>query len=295
MNSTIKGILYILTSALAFAASTVFAKLINNQSSIPGIEITFFRFSTGFFLVLTWMLLRKESFRPVRFRYVFLRGLFNTVAVIFFFMGIERTTVTNANMLNMTYPVFVFMMAPFLNGERNTPANYLYLALTMAGVYLIVVPDFKAVNPGDIFALLSGITAGGAISTLREARKYDSSSVILLYLMGMGTLINLFIVLPVFIMPGDLMAFYMVLHVACALLGQLTLTVGYRHVEASTGSLVSSSRILFAGMMGVIFFADPLTEKVLAGGALIVLSLTGVSGILNRFFGRRERVEEPPS
>ena len=62
--------------------------------------------------------------------------------------------------------------------------------------------------------------------------------------------------------------------------GQIFGTIGFYYLDAPRGSLVTASRILFAGILGVSLFADPLTLKILLGGACIVFSLVGVSGVI---------------
>ncbi|MFW5860927.1 MAG: DMT family transporter [Spirochaetota bacterium] len=286
---SLKGALLLLLSAMAFALSTVFAKVVTTNSTVPGIEITFVRFSVGLIFTGLYLLSRKIPIWPNNPRLVILRAVTNTAAVLFFFTGIQFTTVTNANMLNMTYPVFVFLIAPYFNREANRKKNYIFLFLTIIGVYLIVVPDFKSINPGDISALMSGVCAGMAISALREARKYDNSFVILFYLMFIGIFINAGILIPLFVMPDLYIFIFMLLSAVTAVAGQVLLTVGYRFIDAAPGSLISASRILFAGILGFSIFGDPLTLRILSGGILILIALTGVSGIV-RFL----RASTPP-
>ncbi len=277
-----KGILLLLASALFFSLSTVFAKIVNNNSLIPGIEISFFRFLMGLIGVSVFILYRGESIRPRKLSFVMLRALFNTVAVLFFFTGIQLTTVTNANMLNMSYPVFVFLAAPLINKEKSPLINYIFLVLTLIGVYLIAVPDFQEINPGDLFSFLSAIIAGLAISVLREARKYDNSIVILFYLMLIGSIISFFVMLPFFILPQGMLIIFILLSALMAVLGQVSITVGYRYIDAASDSLVSASRILFASVLGISLFSDPLSFNIVLGGICILISLIGVSGFFRR-------------
>ena len=276
---TSRGVILILISALSFAVSTVFAKLVTESSATQSSQITFFRFLIGFIGASAYIVWKKQSLRPHRPLYMFLRAVFNATAVLLFYAGVQHSSVTRANMINMTYPVFVFLFAPFINSEKNRPVNYCFLALTLAGVFLISMPGVAGVNRGDLFSLGSALLAGLAISTLREARKYDSTELILFYLMLIGVTINLFIMLPVFIMPRGIILVHTLLSAVTAVAGQVALTVGYRYIDAAPGSLVSSSRIFFAALLGFTIFADQITTRTLAGGILIILSLAGVSGM----------------
>ncbi len=279
-----KGILLLLSAEFCFTLSTVFGKFAMAGEGMTGIEVSFFRFFLGAIAAAAYMLWKRVSFRPNNITYVALRGVSNTVAVLLFFTGVQLSTVTNANMLNLTYPVFVFLLAPFINREKSRGRYFIFLLLALAGVYLIILPDFSSVNPGDLCALLSGLVAGFAICFLREARKFDSSEVILFYLMLPGCLINLMVMAPGFSIPSGTGLAYSLCSGAIAVAGQALLTVGYRYIEAARGSIVSGSRILFAGIMGVSIFSDPLTLQIVLGGALILVSLVGVSGIARKFF-----------
>ncbi len=286
-----KGFILLTLSALTFALATVFAKLVTVGSDISALELVFFRFIFGFIVIASYVFSTKKPVVPNNKKYIIWRGIFNTGAVICFLLGIEYSTVTKANLLNMTYPVFVFLLTPFINRERTSPEFYLYLTITLLGSYLVVVPDtatltFSSVNKGDIFALMSGLIAGFAITVLRQARKYDSSYLILFYLMGIGTFITGALALPGFIVPSGMMLVYIICYVIVSLLGQVFLTVGYRYINAASGALVSSSRILFALAFGVMIFADPVTSRISIGGVLIILSLFGVSGLWKRYLRR---------
>ncbi|TAL32370.1 MAG: DMT family transporter [Spirochaetes bacterium] len=277
-----RGTILLLIAELCLTLSSVFGKSATNLSPVSGTELAFFRYLIGFVTVSGYMYYKNASFRPNNTRLVLLRGVTNTVAVLLFYTGFQYGTVTNANMLNLTYPVFVFFFSPFINGEKSRMKNLLWIGAALAGVYLVVVPDFQGINTGDVFALASGFVAGFGICYLREARKYDDSDIILFYLMVPGMVITFLIMLPSFIMPEGMALVYAILSGAVAVTGQMFLTVGYRYIEAATGAIVSGSRILFAGIIGVTFFADPLTCRILAGAVLILAALIGVSGFLER-------------
>jgi drug/metabolite transporter (DMT)-like permease len=276
-----KGIGFLLFAALSFSFSTVFGKFITLQSEISAFEITFFRFLLGLFIMLVYVAIQKKSLRPHKRHYVLLRAVSNFGVVIFLFLGVQSTTITKANMLNMTYPMFVFVIAPFINREKAKFFNYLFLLITMVGVYLITFPDFSRVNFGDLYALVSGIFGGFAVSILRESRKYDETYLIMFYLNAIGSVMSLIIIAPSFILPGPKMMVYLILSGLTGLSGQLFSTLGFRYLDAPTGALITASRIMFAGSLGVSIFADPLTLKILLGGGCIVLSLVGVSGVID--------------
>lgn len=200
-------------------------------------------------------------------------------ALVAFFYSVEHSSVTNANMLNMTYPVFIFLVAPLFRLERMHKISLFFLAAAIGGIYLVVFPDFSHINKGDLIGLLSGIFAAFAIISLSMAREYDSTVLIVFYLMAIGTLCNAVMMAPVFVMPrgGDL-PFLLASGIA-GLAGQVLLTMGYKNVSAKAGSMVSSSRIIFAALMGFFFFSEVLSGRVILGGLLIIGSIIGISSL----------------
>ncbi|SHK25058.1 EamA-like transporter family protein [Paramaledivibacter caminithermalis DSM 15212] len=161
------------------------------------------------------------------------------------------------------------------------------MILTIVGYYLIVVPDFHNINIGDLVALISGIIAAFGFCALREARKYVKSYLIIFYLMFIGSLISFIIILPNLVIPQLIVVFYMLMSGLMGVLGQIFITMGYRYIDSAKGSLVSASRIIFGVILGVSIFSDLLTFRIVLGGILILISLVGVSGILDRYMNNR--------
>lgn len=278
----LKGVASLLASAAFLAVSSAFAKTITENGWLGSLEITFIRFLLGVLVMGGYALARKKTLRPVKPRYVVARAVTNALSIILFFLGIQYSTVTKANMLNMSYPLFVYALAPLLNREKVGPSFLLYLAASIGGIYLIVVPDFRAINLGDLFALASGVLGGVATIALRDARKYDESHLIVFWLMAAGAFINFFLVIPSFRIPPRESLLPLGLSFATGLAGQTLVTVGFRYVPAAPGSLISTSRMIFAVAIGVLMFGDPLNLPIAAGGLLILASLVAVSGIFSR-------------
>ncbi|NJK97217.1 MAG: EamA family transporter, partial [Bacteroidales bacterium] len=104
-----KGIILLLLAELCFASSTVFAKLVTNTSDISGVEIAFFRFLIGFIASAYTVYRLKIPLKPHNTKLVLWRAFLNTTAADLLFLAVQHTSITNANMLNMTYPVFIFI------------------------------------------------------------------------------------------------------------------------------------------------------------------------------------------
>lgn len=277
-----RGIYLLILAELCFATATVFAKFVTNSSDIPAIEITFSRLILGVILATLYMLKTRTSFIPKRIPLVMARAILSFSALITFFYSVEHSSVTNANMLNMTYPVFIFLVAPLFKLEKLHKISLLFLGMAMIGIYLVIFPDFSHINKGDVIGLLSGIFGAFSIITLSIAREHDSTILIVFYLMAIGTVINVFMLAPVFVMPHISDLPFLIASGLAGVSGQVLLTMGYKHVTAKAGSMVSSSRIIFASAMGFFFFSESLSIRILAGGILIIVAIIGISALRNK-------------
>ena len=273
-----KGIIFLLFAELCFTVSTIFAKLLTNSSSISAIEITFFRFFFGFIIAGAAIYSNQITLKPNKISLLIWRGVLNTVAVIFFFLAAQFTSITNTHMLNMTYPFFIFLFSPlFFRQEKISPFLYPILITALIGIWLVVNPSWNEINKGDIFALLSAVISALAIITLNMARKNDSTVLILFYLMSIGTVLNGLVMIPVFVMPQGGQWLLLIASALIGVAGQVCITYGYKYISARAGSLISSSRILYAVILGVLIFSESLTQRIAAGGMLILLSIVAVS------------------
>ena len=270
----------VLFSTVLFAAATVLAKYGAGAEQLSAAWVTMARFVVGLLLLVPTMIRRPALLRPHDSLWVGLRAVSNVGAVLLFFFGIQLTAVSKANLLNMTYPVFVFLFAPAVTGESVPRRLFIFLALTLVGVWNVVRPAdltrLAQIARGDILAFASAIIAGFAISVLRRARRHDESTTIVWYVMLVGIIVNA-LLLPFVTVPSGRGLIIAVAAGTMGALGQFALTAGFRHVSAPAGALLSTARIPIAGVAGVVLFSDPFGPRTALGAALIMISLVGAT------------------
>lgn len=276
------GHILVLLSAFLFSLSSYFGKIVTNTTEMSGVITSFSRFFIGAVIMTAYILISKKTFRPNDFRPVLRRGIFNSFAIILLSGALNYTTITNANMLNMTYPVFVILLAPLILKETIKRSTYFYLVAIMIGSFIIANPQFGSINKGDLMSFASSIIAGISIISLKEASNKNEGYLIVFYVMLIGTAINIPFSLK-YIMNFDYSAlFYVIIAGGLGFIAQIFLTKGYKFVDSSTGSLLSSSRIVISAMLGIILLGEPLNLRVIFGIILIGGSLVGLSGYFQR-------------
>ena len=185
------GCLAIFGSAFCFYLATTTIRWSQAHTAISPAFFVIARFLLGFIVVSTSLLLRRHFVRPRKFHYLLGRTIANCLAVYCFFKAVELTSVAEANILNMTHPVFIAIFTwLFLRSQRDGFALVL-VAMAMVGIWLLLKPGGIGWNPNLIWGLASGISAAFSFTYLNLARRHDASETILLVMFGLGTAIML--------------------------------------------------------------------------------------------------------
>lgn len=276
------GVLLVLISALFFVLSSYYGKIVTSTTEMTAIVTSFSRFLLGTIIMAIYMVSKKKSFKPNNLKPIIFRAVLNSISLILFSWALQFTTITNTNMLHMTYPVFVILLAPYITKETNKKNVFIYLVLIMLGSYIVSNPSFTSINVGDVIALISAVLAGVSVLYLTEARKSNDGYIIVFYVMFIGTFVNIPSAakdLMNFELSGAIPVFLAAL---LGFLGQVFLTWGYKYVDSATGSLLSTSRIVIAAVIGFIFLGEPINFRIISGIALITITLIGISGYFDK-------------
>jgi drug/metabolite transporter (DMT)-like permease len=240
----------VFASAFCFYFSTVVIRWSQAEVAIEPSYFVFARFLLGFLVVCAIMAYRRQPPRPRSYHLLLGRTLFNCVAVYCFYMAVKFTSVAEANILNMTYPVFVVLISWALLRQQRDPVALAMVAFAFVGIWLILSPariDFK---PANLWGLASGLSASCAMTYLNVSRRYHDTNTVLFFMFGVGALLIFAVFHGDFFRPDSQEFYYLGLCSATGVAGQFLLTIGFRYVTAVDGSIISSMRILLAALLG---------------------------------------------
>ena len=273
MHSTTRqalGWMAVFLSAFCFYISTVIIRWSQAEVVIAPSYFVFVRFVLGFVVVCAIMTYQKKRPAPHSYHLLIGRTIANCVAVYCFYMAVNKTTIAEANILNMTYPVFVAILSwVFLHQQRDWAAMVM-VVVAFAGIWLILAPgkfDFKTEN---LWGLASGISASFAILYLNISRQYHDTNTVLFFMFGIGTVIMFVLFHTYFFWPNQTALFYLMMCAISGVAGQFLLTIGFRYVTAVEGSIISSMRIFLAAFLGPFVASEPALTTVGWIGALLL-------------------------
>lgn len=266
----ILGCLAILASAVCFYISTVFIRWAETEVVIDASFFVFFRFMMGFLVICSILLIRRKPLGPRRYDLLLGRTVFNCIAVFCFYRAVTATSLAEANILNMTYPIFLAIISWFALKEQRDAIAVIMVVVAFSGIWLILSPGRIAPDFQNLWGLASGVTASLAVLYLNISRQYHDTETILFYMFGLGGIL-IFALFYNRIFWPDMAEFkYLFLCGISGVGGQYLMTIGFRYVTAVEGAILSSSRILMAAVLGPWIAFDPPLEAAGWIGAMLI-------------------------
>ena len=277
------GCMSVFASAFCFYYSTVVIRWSREVVAIDSAYFAFFRFLLGFMVVGAIMLVRRQKPAPKRFHFLIGRTLGNCIAVYCFYQAVRYTSVAEANILNMTYPIFVAVLSWIFLRHQRDPVAVVMVLVAVAGVWLILQPGRMGMGVHSLWGLASGISAAFAILYLNLSRQHHDANTVLFYMFGLGSVLMAIFFHRHFFWPTGRELYYLALCGGAGIAGQFLITLGFRYVTAVEGGVISSTRILLAALLGPWLAAEPALGPAGWIGALLIF---GANVILTLRKGR---------
>lgn len=270
------GWLAVFGSAFCFYLATVIIRWAEPHVAIETPYFVFSRFLLGFCVVCLTMLITNQRLHPRRYDLLLGRTVTNTVAVFCFYKAVEVGSLAEANILNMTYPLFVALFAWFLIRDQRDTFGLLIVGVAFLGIWMILAPGDVGMRLESLWGMCSGITASLAIIYLNLSRRYHDSQTILFFMFGLGALLVFSLFNEDIFWPDRTTFFFLFTCSAVGVIGQYLLTYGFLYVTAVEGSIISSSRIIIAAIFGPLLVGDPALTLIGWCGALLIFAANSV-------------------
>lgn len=279
-NKPGRGILY---KTVAIGMFTVMAGIVKETvQTVPTGEVVFFRSFFALPVIVIWLALRGELSQGLKTRNPGLhawRGLVGSTAMGFNFVGLGLLSLPEATALSYATPIFTLVLAALLLGERIRIIRISAVAIGLLGVLIMLSPQLGAQQSMKDTALIGSlcILASAAARSfvqihLRKMAQVEATAAIVFYFSLTASVLSLFTLPFGWVMPPP---HTLGLLIACGIIGgvaQILVTASYRFAPASLLAPYDYASMIFALVIGYLWFDEWPALVVLAGAGLVIFA-----------------------
>lgn len=270
-NNKIKGILFILLAALGFSLMAFFVRI---SGDLPTMQKAFFRNIVALFIASGALIKNKTEFNIPKRNYIdiFLRSFCGTVGLVTNFYAIDRLGIADANMLNKLSPFFAIIMSIFILKEIPSRFDIACTITAFIGAIFIIRPTGAntQIFPA-LMGLLGGLGAGMGYTFVRKLGKSGVKAPIIVFAFSLfSSVVTLPFFLINYVPMTPLQWVYLFLAGAFASLGQFSITTAYKYAPAKEISVFDYTQVIFAALLGFIFFSEVPVLLSIIGYVIII-------------------------
>jgi drug/metabolite transporter (DMT)-like permease len=272
------GLLLVLYSALGFGLLPIFA-LLAYRGGIDVITLLAVRFVLSALVLLAWLLPARagRGLAPLAGALPGLVGLgvCYTLQSGFYFSAVRYISASLASILLYSYPAFVCLLAFLVEKERPSARTLGALAVSLAGVLLVLGSSLGTAHPAGVLLALGAAGVYSAYITLanRVLRRVEP-----LAALAVITLVTSLLYVGVGLASGRLeLAFapsaWLPIGLMITVSTLLAIPAFFRGIEilgSSRASIVSMTEPLFTIGVSVLLFGDRLGWQQILGGVLVL-------------------------
>lgn len=268
-HGPILGMVCILIATFFFSTTNAIIRALS--SDLPPVEIAFFRSLFGVLLLLPlvffWYGL--GSLKTERPKLHLARGVLHAVSMILWFVALSMVPLAETAALEFAAPIMATTIAILFLGEVARMRRLVALAVGIVGVLIVVRPGLEAVSWGQVLILISVALWAGCQLIIRELGRTDSAFVQGFYTVAIFVPITAAVAIPVWVWPTWIELAVCMVIAASSTIGIWFYGEAFRRAEMTAILPLESTKLLWAVLYGVVFFAEQPEILTLVGGIVI--------------------------
>lgn len=270
INQKQQGILFIIMAGFFFALMTFFVRL---AGDLPTMQKAFFRNAVAAVAAVIMLARSEQGFRIKRASWpaLFMRCLCGTIGLICNFYAIDKMNIADANILNKLSPFFAIIFSYFILKEKANKVEWGCVVVAFLGAVFVVKPSFQIDFVYAMIGMAGGLGAGVAYTFVRKLGMQGERGAVIVMCFS---LFSCAVTLPFFILQYEPMnlwqTIFLLLAGVSATGGQLSITTAYTKAPAREISVFDYTQVLFAAILGFLFFEELPDWMSLLGYVLII-------------------------
>ncbi|WP_278922043.1 DMT family transporter [Pseudophaeobacter profundi] len=247
---------------------------------VPAGEAVFFRSFFAIPVIVVWLAMRGDLRHGLRTQkpmgHVW-RGLVGTSAMAMTFMGLGMLPLPEVTAIGYATPIFTLILAAIFLGERIRLVRISAVGIGLLGVLIMIYPrlsgsaDMSETATLGVMLILAATFARGFVQIhIRRMVMTEHTAAIVFYFSVTASLLSLLTLPFGWVMPDPTT---LALLVGAGLLGgvaQILITSSYRFAPASMLAPYDYVSMIFAIIIGYLWFEELPTLVMLAGATLVI-------------------------
>ena len=270
MKEKQQGILFIILAGFFFASMSFFVRL---SGDLPTMEKAFFRNAVAV-LVAAFMLARtKEGFHVQKGSWpdLLMRSFCGTVGLICNFYAVDHMNIADANILNKLSPFFAILMSYFILKEKANKVEWACVEVAFIGAVFVVKPAFNMQFVNAMIGVIGGLGAGIAYTFVRKlGKKGERGPIIVMVFSTFSCLCTVPFLISEFQPMKAVQLLCLLMAGVSAAGGQIFITKAYTKAPAKEISVFDYTQVLFAALLGFVFFGQIPDWMSLVGYLIII-------------------------
>lgn len=278
----LRGILLKLMSVTVFVAMVTCIKAV--ADTVPPGETVFFRSLFAIPVILGWLVWHHNLAQGLKTKnpmgHVW-RGLVGTAAMAMGFTALGLLPLPEVTAIGYAAPVLTVIFSAMFLGEEVRAFRLSAVVLGLIGVIVILTPRLtilsvetadKLETAGAFLTLMGAVFVALAQVFVRKLVSTESTAAIVFYFSVTATLLSLLTLPFGWVVPGWGDAALLILAGLLGGVGQILLTLSYRHADTSVIAPFEYLSILLAVFVGYFIFDETPTISTITGVALVILA-----------------------
>ncbi|RJL08332.1 EamA family transporter [Paracoccus siganidrum] len=279
-----------LATGLCFVAVNAIVRGL--EGALPASQAAFIRFLIGLvFLVPVLVPALRRGFPAPVWGQFCLRGALHVLAVIAWFYAMSRITVAEVTAIGYLNPIVVTIGAALFMGERLAARRIAAICVALLGAVIVLRPGLRELDPGHLAQVLASVAFGASYLVAKRLTERVSPAVVVA-MMSLTVSVGLApIALAVWVPPTPAQVGWLALVALFATLGHYTMTRAFAAAPLTVTQPVTFLQLIWASLVGVLIFHEPLDGWVILGGGLMIGAITFITWREARI---RARAVTPP-
>jgi drug/metabolite transporter (DMT)-like permease len=299
VGGAVLGLVYANCAVFLFTVMDAVIKSV--AQTFPTGEIIFFRNIFAFIPLLAFALWRHGGV-PLKTAQPWghvMRGVFGVASMFCFFLSYKLMPLSDAIALGLSGPIFITVLSVPILGEHVGWRRWSAVIVGFIGVLVMTRPGSTLFDIHALVPLAAAVLYAVAMISIRKLGATEPSTTIVFHFTMFATLASL-LTIPwgmthpeqAWVMPGGWQWLVLIIIGTLGGMAQIVMTMAYQRARAATVASFDYTALVYAFILGAIFFHERPDIYLIVGGLIVVAA--GIYIIHRETVVARQQHRDPP-